>query len=212
MAIQLKTDHRNTNTKHDLKELRASGKIPGVLYGKAVGSALIMVDEKELIQLLRTAPGAVLDVEVNGAGTHPAMLGEVQRDKLSRKVLHIDLRQINMNENIRANVRIELVGEPAGAADGGILQGLIQEVEVRCLPQDLPATIEADVSGLQVGEHLYARDLVMPTGVELRSNPDDLLATVLMKQKDVPQEKAEAQKEAAEAQTDEAGVEATTSA
>ncbi|WP_166245724.1 50S ribosomal protein L25 [Paenibacillus turpanensis] len=212
MALRVEAESRETSTKHELKELRASGKVPGVLYGKQVPNTLIMVDEKELIQLLRTNPSSLLELNVNGSETHSAMLGEIQREKVTNKLLHIDLYQVNMNEQVKASVRVEFVGTAKGVQEGGILQAMNQELEIRCLPSEIPDSIQADVSNLEIGEHLFAKDVALPAGIELRSNPEELLATVLLKQKEVPEAKADEQKDAAEAQANEAGVVAATAA
>ena len=178
---------RGGETKSDRRTNRESGKIPGVVYGKKVAAQPIYIEEKALHGLLRGGTGAILKLKLPTHGEQPVMIGEVQRDKVLGRILHVDFHQIDMNEPVKATVRVEFAGEPTGVAEGGILQVMHASVEVRCLASDMPAAIEADVSRLGIGEHLYVRDLIPPAGVEIRSDENDILATVLAPQKELPE-------------------------
>lgn len=177
-------------TKSDRRINRANGKIPAVVYGKKIEPSSVYIDEKELSSLLREGAGAggIIRLQLPGYGEQPVMIGEVQRDKvLQNRILHVDFHQIDMNEKVKATVRIDLAGDAVGVREGGILQQISASVEVRCLASAIPAAIEANVAGLQVGEHLYVRDLIVPAGVEIRSDENDIVATVLAPQKDLPE-------------------------
>jgi len=180
---------RAGETKSDRRTNRESGKIPGVVYGKKVPSAPIYIEEKALNTLLRSgaAAGGILRLTLPNHGEQPVMLGEIQRDKVLGRILHVDFHQIDMNEPVKATVRVELTGDPQGVAEGGILQVMNATVEVRCIASAMPAAIEADVSRLQIGEHLYVRDLQAPAGVEIRTDENEILATVLAPQKELPE-------------------------
>jgi large subunit ribosomal protein L25 len=181
---------RANETKSDRRTNRENGKIPGVVYGKKVSSEPIYIDEKELQMLLKGTAGAggIIRLQVPTHGEQPVMVGEVQRDKvLQNRILHVDFHQIDMNEQVKATVRIEITGEAAGVQEGGILQHMNTTVDVRCLASTIPAVIEADVSRLQVGEHLFVRDLQPPAGVEIRSDENEIIATVLAPQKELPE-------------------------
>ncbi len=180
---------RSGETKSERRTNRESGKIPGVVYGRKVDSQPIYIEEKALHALMRSGAGAggILRLTVPTHGEQPVMLGEIQRDKVLGRILHVDFHQIDMNEPVKATVRVELTGEPQGVSEGGILQVMNPTVEVRCIASAIPAAIEADVSRLAVGEHLYVRDLAMPAGVELRSDENDIVATVLSPQKELPE-------------------------
>ncbi|WP_337103131.1 50S ribosomal protein L25/general stress protein Ctc [Paenibacillus sp. YIM B09110] len=192
MAIAMKADQRNISTKGELRELRQQGKVPGVVYGKQLSaSALVAVDEKELHGLLRTHPNAVVEIEIGAQGKHSVMISEVQRDSLNRQLLHVDFHQVNMNEDVRAHVRIEAEGDSTGVREGGILQVILHELEVQCLPGDIPETITVDISSLGVGESLLVRDLQLPQGVEAKSEPEMVVVTVLAPQKELSEEERE---------------------
>lgn len=184
MAISLQADARGPSTKSVVHELRQEGKVPGVVYGKRVGNSPIAVSEKELLSLLRQHPHAIVELDIQGVGKHPVMVSEVQRHKVTRELLHVDFHQINMDEPIKTMVAIDLVGEPKGVTEGGILQVQLHEVEVRGLPKHIPESFAVDVSGLGIHESVLVSDLQVPEGIEMRANPDDVIASVLVPQKE----------------------------
>lgn len=194
MAIAMKVEQRTGATKGDLRKLRMSGQVPGVVYGKKLQSAAqVSVNEKDLSALLRSHPNAILDLEVPVAGKHSVMVSDVQRDSLTGKLLHVDFHQINMNEAVKANVRIEAVGDSMGVREGGIISLILHELEVQCLPGDIPEIVEVDVSELEIGSSLTVADLLLPQGVEAKSDPQLVVVTVLAPQKELSEAEAEAQ-------------------
>ncbi|KEQ22737.1 50S ribosomal protein L25 [Paenibacillus tyrfis] len=195
MATSLKAEARTGRTKGDRNRLRAEGKVPGVVYGKKVTQTPIAIDQKELLALLKTNPHAVIDLDIPQFGKQPVMINEVQRDALSRQLLHVDFHQINMDEPVQTTVRLEYIGDPEGVKVGGILQIQHHEIEIRCLPQRIPASIEVDVSGLEIGQSMLVSELKLPEGVEARTDAHDVLATIL-----TPQKEAEPEEEAPAAQ------------
>ncbi len=199
MATSLKAEARTGRTKGDRNRLRAEGKVPGIVYGKKVTQTPIAIDQKELLALLKTNPHAVIDMDVPQFGKQPVMINEVQRDALSRELLHVDFHQINMDEPVQTTVRLEYIGDPEGVKAGGILQIQHHEIEIRCLPQHIPASIEVDVSGLEIGQSMLVSELKLPEGVEVKTDEHDVLATIL-----TPQKEAEPEKEAPVAQGGEA--------
>ena len=194
---------RGAETKSDRRTNRESGKIPGVVYGKTVAPQPIYIEEKTLHSLMRGSAGAILKLDVPTHGEQPVMIAEIQRDKVLGRILHVDFHQIDMNEPVKATVRVEFTGEPQGVEEGGILQVMNASVDVRCLASDMPASIEVDVSRLAIGEHLYVRDLIAPAGVEIRSDENDILATVLAPQKELPEATAELRDEDVAEKTEE---------
>lgn len=195
---------RSGGTKGDKRKQRAGGNVPGVVYGKKISSESIYIDEKSLQSMLRSgAASGVLRLHMPTYGEQPVMIGEIQRDKVLGRILHIDFRQIDLNEQVKATVRVELTGDAEGVREGGILQTMNQSVEVRCLASAIPAAIQADVSRLQVGEHLYVRDLAPPAGVEIRTDENEIIATVLAPQKELPETSDELRDEGVAAETQE---------
>jgi large subunit ribosomal protein L25 len=184
MDLTLKAESRNDSvTKSDLKKMREQGKVPAVVYGKKVASTPISVDEKQLMALLKHNPHAIVEMDIPNKGKHPVMINGIQRDSIQRSLLHIDFHQINMNEPIRTTIGLEFTGESPAQREGGVLTAVLHEVEVRCLPQDLPTSIAVDISGLELGGSFLARDLQLPPEIELKTDDNAVLATILVPQK-----------------------------
>lgn len=194
MAIAIKGNERTGKTKGELRQLRLSGRIPGIVYGRQLKTPIsLSVGERELSALLRSNPNAVLELDIPSSGKHTVMISDVQRDPLYQVLLHVDFQGINMNEEVRANVRIEAAGDSVGIREGGILQVIMHEVEVQCLPGDIPEVIEADISALAIGESLLVQDLALPKGVVITAEPSAVLVTVLAPQKELTEDEQEAQ-------------------
>ncbi|WP_424768617.1 50S ribosomal protein L25/general stress protein Ctc [Paenibacillus sp. sgz302251] len=192
MAIAMKADQRTSSTKGELRQLRLQGKIPAVIYGKKIkDAASVSVDGRELQGLLRSHPNAVIEINIPSQGKHSVMVSEVQRDSLNNQVLHVDFRAINMNESVRANVRIQTEGDSTGVREGGVLQLIIHELEVECLPSEIPDAVTVDISSLAVGESLLVSDLQLPKGIETHVDPEQVVVTVLAPQKELTEEEAE---------------------
>lgn len=180
MSNEITVENRDRHlTRGQLRELREEGMVPGVVYGKDIKNSPILVDMKELLALLKDNSRSVLEMNLPQEGTIPVMVEEVQRDHINRTLLHIDFHQITMTDPIRTNVRVELIGKPEGVAEGAMLQILKNEVEIKCLPQQLPSEITAVINHLQVGDSLLAGDLAIPEGVELLTDGHEVIATIL---------------------------------
>lgn len=199
MSTALQAQERTTMTKSALRHLRQQGKVPGVVYGKELASPVaVAIDSKELATLLRTNPHSILEMTVPGRGSQPVLLTDIQRDTLSGQVLHVDFHQVNLNEKIQAEVRLEFQGKSAGEAEGGMLQIVLHELEVECVAKDLPASIPVDISALGFGDHLTVADLKLPEGVKAAVEPDAVIVSVLAPQKDRTEDELEAMDDAAE--------------
>jgi large subunit ribosomal protein L25 len=185
----IKAERRELSSRGEVKKMRREGKVPGVIYGIGMDKPTsITVDVKEIQALLKSNPHAVLEIEVPGIGKNNVLLTEVQRDSLSRELLHIDFHKINMNESIKTLVRLEFSGQPAGEKEGGMLQIVLHELEVECLPKDLPESITVEVEGLQVGENLTIADLKLPDSVKTAVDPEAVVVAVLAPQKEAAED------------------------
>ncbi len=189
------------NTKGELNLLRREDNIPAVIYGRNKETKPILLNGKEFRQVLSTEAGSnvVIDLSVtNGQDQdgeeETVMIKEIQRDILvPERLLHVDLIRISLTEKLTVNVPIDLVGEPEGVKEGGVLQELKREVEVSCLPTAIPDQIEMDISQLKIGDNLTAQDLTLPEGVELLEDPEETLVSVL-----IPEEEPAAEEEVEE--------------
>ena len=140
-------------TKNAARRVRVSGKIPAVLYGSGYTPVAVEVDPKQISRILFSDTGhnTIFDVEISGAPTAKAMIVDWQREPIKDQLIHIDLKRIAMDKNIKVSVRVKLLGVPVGVkATGGILDQVLREVEIECLPSDIPSHIDVDVSGLEM--------------------------------------------------------------
>jgi large subunit ribosomal protein L25 len=161
--------------------LRAEGGIPGVVYGRTFGDPLpILVDAKDLrAALLGHGGSAVLNLEIEGRGSTPAIVQDRQLDVVTKRLIHIDLHAISLDEVVEAHVPLVLVGAAPGVKEGGILDFLLREVTIDALPTDIPDQIEIDISGLNMFDNIHARDIKAPSGVTITENPDEIVVSVL---------------------------------
>src|SRR5215470_7384818 len=147
--------------KNEARRLRASGRIPGVLYGAKKNTLAVSLDPKQITRILHSASGhnTIFDLQV-GSEKAKVMIVDWQYDPMHGTLLHIDLKRIAMDEKIRVKVPIHLVGEAEGVKQqGGILDQVLREVEIECLPGDIPSHIDADVTHLVFGTVLRVADL-----------------------------------------------------
>jgi len=192
MAVSLRAEVRKQATKAEIKQLRAEGNVPAVVYGKKTAATILTVNLKDLQAVLRQNPHAIIDLAISGASNQPVMITEIQRNPLNRRELyHIDFHQINMDEPIKTVVALDFTGDAVGAREGGIMQILMHDIEIRCMPSQVPASIQVDVSNLGLGDNLHASQITMPAGIELKSDPNDILVTILVPQKETKAEETE---------------------
>jgi len=176
------------------KRLRKSGLIPGVIYGHGKDAVLIAVEPHVLREALHTSAGmhAVLDVTFEGQKRgHKAIVKELTLDRVKNNVIHIDLQEIRLDETIETTVSIHFEGEAKGVKAGGMLDESTREVTVKGLVTAIPEHLVVDVSGLDMNETLQVADLVVPEGIEVMADPEEVLCSVLPPRKVEVEEGAE---------------------
>jgi len=180
-VIQLKGASRESLGKGGARKARAAGQIPAVIYGHGETPRPIAVDFREFEVALRGHKGSNAIVNLNVAGGEfTALVRDVQYDPLSRLIIHLDFQHISLTEQIEVDVPVHLVGTPIGVKDaGGILEHLLRTLKVKCLPTAIPASIDVDVSALNIGDNLHVRDLVAGTGYEVVTEADVAVAAVV---------------------------------
>jgi len=180
--LKLEVREREDLGSRRTRRLRSQGLIPGVLYGKG-HTRPIVVPERELRAAMTGASGlhAILDVVIEGQTTvHPSILADYQQDPLRGTISHIDLREVRLDQPIHATVSLHLVGEAVGATEGGVLTQTVTELNVEALPLEVPASVEFDVSGLQIGESAHLSQVSLPDGVTLLDDGDSVFASVTL--------------------------------
>ena len=158
----LEAQPRTPGNKNEARRVRLGGKIPGVLYGAGKDALTVTLDPRQVSRILNSATGhnTIFDLAVEGGERTKAMIVDWQYEPIKGSLLHIDLKRIAMDQKLTVNVPIVLKGEAAGVKQqGGILEQILREVEVECLPGDIPSAIEADVSELVFGKVLRVSDL-----------------------------------------------------
>jgi large subunit ribosomal protein L25 len=201
--VQVST--REEKGKNTNRRLRAAGQIPAVLYGAGVETVPIQVERKKLEEMFRagaTENTIFLLKRVESDQERHARIREMQIDPVSRQVLHIDFQRVLMDQTIRLNVPVHTVGTPKGVREeGGMIDFVTREVEVECLPGDIPEAIEVDVTALVIGDHVEAGALRVPEGVTLLEEPDRVIVSVVYPQR--AEEKEEEAEELLEAAREE---------
>jgi large subunit ribosomal protein L25 len=160
-VVEAQARPETSRGKNEARRLRAGGRIPGVLYGAKKSTVAVTVDPKQITRILHSESGhnTIFDIQV-GDEKAKVMIVDWQHDPIHGKLLHIDLKRIAMDEKMRVMVPIHLVGEAEGVkTQGGILDQVLREVEVECLPGDIPSHIDADVTALVFGTVLRVSDL-----------------------------------------------------
>jgi large subunit ribosomal protein L25 len=182
--MKLQVRERERRGSADARRLRKEGYIPGVLYGNGKQPHAICVEERELRRVLTGPSGlhAILDVVLEGQNsTHASILKDYQQDPLRGHISHVDLQEVRLDQPIQAQVAVQLVGEPVGAKEGGVLSQVQREINVEALPMEIPEHMELDVSGMAIGDTLRLADLPERAGVKYLDNPEEtVLATVTL--------------------------------
>ena len=158
----LEAQARTPGSKNDARRVRREGKVPGVLYGAGKQALPVSLDPRQISRILRSASGhnTIFELALGGSERTQAMIVDWQYEPIKGALLHIDLKRIAMDQKLRVRVPIMLKGEPEGVkTQGGILEPVTREVEIECLPGDIPSSIEADVRHLVFGKVLRVSDL-----------------------------------------------------
>ncbi|MFO7818636.1 MAG: 50S ribosomal protein L25 [Halanaerobacter sp.] len=176
--LELDAELREENGKASVKQLREQDIVPGVLYGRDRDTVSIKADATEVEDLL--GGNAIIDVTLDDGSTQPVMVKEVQRDVITRDLLHIDLYQIALDEEITVEVPVEVVGQAEGEREGGLLNQILREVEIECLPTDIPENIEVDVTELGIGDSVDVSNLDVGEDIEVKVEDSETVATVVL--------------------------------
>lgn len=198
MANKLVAEQREGTGKGVARKLRATGRVPAVLYGGGMDPMALSVDARELYHLMHTGAGAnvLVDLVVDGK-KHLALPREVQRDYIKGTFVHVDFLAVRADEKITVSVPLRVVGESLGVKAGGVIEHHLWELQVECLPTDVPDAIEADVSMLEIGMSLRVSDLTAPSGTTILTGPDESVVAVQQPQARIELEEAEAAEAAA---------------
>ncbi|MCL2066538.1 MAG: 50S ribosomal protein L25 [Treponema sp.] len=176
--VVLSAKNRQKEGSAESRRLRRSGRIPAVLYGRAGKALSIDLDALEFTRGVKNiSESTIVKVEVDGK-SYDAVVKDTQRNIIDGNILHIDFYEVESGVLLRAKVSLHLHGNPIGVREGGILENPVHEIEVECLPKDLPERIEVDISGLKLNQAFFVRDIPLGEGVRLISGADQVVALV----------------------------------
>jgi len=194
---ELTVQRRVATGSGSVKRLRSELFIPGVVYGKAMEPLAVAVPRKALTKVLHTKGGehalVTLRLEDGASWEKAALIKEVQHDPVDGQVIHVDFHAIALTERIRVKIPVLLKGESVGVKqEAGILEQFLRELEVECLPTEIPEGVEMDVSALKIGDTVHVRDLTLPKNAKLLSDPAGAVASIQQPKVEKPEEAAAA--------------------
>src|SRR3954453_18832408 len=190
--VKLQVKERDRRGSADARRLRREGLIPGVLYGSGKQPHAICIPERELRRVLTGQGGlhAILDVALEGQKTtHASILKDYQQDPIRGPISPVDLQEVRLDQTIQATVNVQLIGEPAGAKEGGVLSQVQREVRVEALPMEVPEHLDLDVSNMAIGDTLLVPDLgSIKVLAYLDGQGETLLTTIILPTSEVEPE------------------------
>lgn len=192
--ISLTAKIREELGKEAVKKLRHQGLIPAVVY-KGKNSLNIKVSSKDLWKILHTKAGenVIVDLTVEGAAkkaSRTTVLKEIQYHPIKEDILHVDFNEISLTEVLTVKVSVAVKGEPEGIKEGGVLEHVLWEIEIECLPAQIPENIPVDVSGLKIGDAILVKDLQIPSEIKVISDPETTVITLAVPHVEEPEEGA----------------------
>jgi len=199
--ITVTAEPRESRGKNEARRLRVKGFAPAVLYGANGPAVAVSVSPKEVNKILHSNTGhnTIFNLAVQGGEDIPVMIVDWQRDPVKETLLHVDLKRIDLSKRIQVKVRVHTTGEAKGVKiQGGLLEVITREVEIECLPDEIPESFTVDVTELMIGQNLRAGDIPLSGSMKLLSAPEQVIAhAVTMKAEEVVAPTAEAGAEVA---------------
>ncbi|UFS68884.1 50S ribosomal protein L25 [Geomonas sp. RF6] len=180
--LALQVELREELGKGVCRRLRAAGRVPAVVFGRGMTSVPVSLNTKELTQAIAQAGGANHIFSLKGAAGlegAPVIVSEILRDRFKGIPLHVDLHKVNMAEKVKVKVPVNLVGTAIGAKEGGLVDFSMHELEVECLPAEIPEHIDVDITEVALGHSLHVGDVVAPSGVVILDDPSASVVSIL---------------------------------
>ena len=180
--ITIVAEPRAERGKNAARRLRARGQVPAILYGAGQEATAVTLQPKEIEKILYSSTGhnTIFSVQVDGQETVPSMIIAWQHDPVKGNLLHVDLERIDLQKKIRVKVPVHLEGEPRGVKQqGGLLEVVTREIEIECLPDDIPEHFIVDIRELMLGQSIRASGVTLSERVELKSPPEAVICHVV---------------------------------
>lgn len=193
--ITITAEPRATRGKNEARRLRARMRIPAVVYGAGKEPVAVSVSPKEIEKILHSSSGVntIFNLDIQGVETTPVMVVDWQLDPVKSNLLHVDLKRIDLTRRLHVKVPVQTVGDPRGVKEqGGLHEIISREIEIECLPGEIPEHFTVDVSHLRIGQSLRAGDIPLSGSMKLLSPPDLVISHVVATRGSMAAETAEA--------------------
>jgi large subunit ribosomal protein L25 len=180
--ITITAEVRTSRGKNEARRTRREGNIPAVIYGAFKDPVAISINPKEISKIVRSASGfnTIFNLAITGGETTPVMLVDQQLDPIRGRLLHADLKRIDLAKRIRVTVPVHIEGEPVGVkVQGGQLEIITRAVEIETLPDEIPESFTVNVSDLHIGQSKRSSDVAMPGSTKLVSDPQSVIAHIV---------------------------------
>jgi large subunit ribosomal protein L25 len=185
MTVTLKAMERTDLKKSTLRKIREEGNIPAIVYGKNKESKPIYINSGDFLKTIREAGlTGIITLELNNE-KHTVILHEFQKDPIKSKILHLDFQIVDMSSEVEVDVFVHLIGEAKGVKDGGVLQQSLHQLSIRALPNNIPKSIEIDISQLEVGDSVTVGDIETGGKYEILHEESQVIASILPPQQEV---------------------------
>jgi len=180
MSLTIKAEKRDAGGKNVARRIRREGNVPAILYGPDVETISLVLNKRDIFDILKSETGENTIFQVDLEKDKPeVMIKDYQQDVTTDEILHVDLFRISMDKEIRVTVPIVLTGDPVGVkAEGGFVEFATRDVDVECLPKDIPENIEVDISELHLNQSLKVEDLAQIEGVKMMADPQAVIVMV----------------------------------
>lgn len=186
--LTIAAEIRSSRGKNEARRLRVQKQIPAVVYGTGKDPVSVSVSPKDIVKILNSAAGGntIFNLDITGAETTPVMLKDWQNHPLKENILHVDFLRIDLAKRLRVRVRVLNIGDPRGVKEqGGLYEIITREIEIECLPEEIPEDFRVDVTEFRIGSSLRAADVALSGTMKLVSAPDQLISHVVSPVKEV---------------------------
>lgn len=177
--LAVKAAVRKKLSKGESNRIRREGGVPAVIYGRNIEAVPIVIDAAELKKIDAQNGRGLVELNIEGSGKQHAMIDSITREPLKKKVLHIDFHAVSLKEPVDVEVPIALTGTDEQTKKDGVLQQALRVVMIHALPSDVPESITVNIADLKVGDTIRAKDLTLPVGSELKTDPDEVIVSVI---------------------------------
>jgi large subunit ribosomal protein L25 len=192
--ITVSAEPRESRGKNEARRLRVKGRAPAILYGSGSPAVAVSISPKDINKILHSNTGhnTIFNLSVQGGEDTPVMIVDWQSDPVKENLLHVDLKRIDLAKRIAVKVRVHTTGEPKGVKlQGGLLEVITREIEIECLPDEIPESYTVDVTELMIGQNLRASEIPLGGSVNLVSGPEQVVAHVVALKAEVVETPAE---------------------